>query len=89
MLKETITVTFPNTAVLYLRCTRNTPDKMGYIIKTPGGVVSYDIPVMKTKSYTLDEIFEKRLLLLIPFHIFSYEKGFPEYNIDEQTFGGR
>lgn len=32
----------------------------------------------------MDEIFEKRLLLLIPFYIFSHEKNFPEYNNSEQ-----
>lgn len=39
---------------------------------------------MKVQAYSLDEIFEKRLLLLIPFYIFSHEKNFPEYNNSEQ-----
>lgn len=34
--------------------------------------------------YSLNDIFEKRLLMLIPFYIFSYEKSFPEYNSNEQ-----
>ena len=46
--------------------------------------MQYDIPIMKVQAYTLDEIFEKRLLLLIPFYIFSHEKRFPEYNSNEQ-----
>ena len=29
-------------------------------------------------------IFEKRLLILIPYYIFSHEKSFPEYNSNEQ-----
>lgn len=82
--EETLTVTFPNTAVLYLRTYKNTPDKMKYVIITPGGTVRYDVPVMKVQNYTLDDIFEKRLLLLIPFYIFSYEKSFPEYNSSGQ-----
>ena len=82
--EETLTVTFPNTAVLYLRNYRKTPDKMKYVIVTPGGTVKYDIPLMKVQNYTLDDIFEKRLLLLIPFYIFSHEKNFPEYNSNEQ-----
>ena len=32
----------------------------------------------------MDEIFEKRLFFLIPFHIFVYEKDFKEYDTDEQ-----
>ena len=43
------------------------------------GGVSYQIPVMKTQQYTLDEIFEKRLLFLIPFYIFIHESRFDEY----------
>lgn len=84
VMEETLTVTFPNTAVLYLRTYQKTPDKMKYVIVTPGGTVQYDIPVMKVQKYPLDDIFEKRLLMLIPFYIFSHENGFPEYNSNEQ-----
>ena len=82
--EETLTVTFPNTAVLYLRAYKKTPDKMKYVIVTPGGTVQYDVPIMKVQTYSLDNIFEKRLLMLIPFYIFSHEKSFPEYNSNEQ-----
>lgn len=82
--EETLTVTFPNTAVLYLRTYQNTPDKMKYVIVTPGGTVQYDVPIMKVQAYTLDDIFEKRLLMLIPFYIFSHEKKFSEYNSNVQ-----
>ena len=82
--EETLTVTFPNTAVMYLRSYKKTPDKMKYVIVTPGGTVQYDVPIMKVQSYSLDEIFEKRLLMLIPFYIFSHEKSFSEYNNNEQ-----
>ena len=47
VMEETLTVAFPNTAVLYLRSYKKTPDKMRYVIVTPGGTVQYDIPVMK------------------------------------------
>ncbi len=82
--EETLTVTFPNTAVLYLRTYKKTPDKMKYVIITPGGTVQYDILIMKVQTYSLDDIFEKRLLMLIPFYIFSHENRFPEYNSNEQ-----
>lgn len=82
--EETLTVTFPNTAVLYLRSYKKTPDKMKYVIITPGGTVQYDIPIMKVQTYSLDDLFEKRLLMLIPFYIFSHENNFPEYNSNEQ-----
>jgi len=82
--EETLTVAFPNTAVLYLRTYKTTPDKLKYIIATPGGTVQYDVPIMKVQTYSLDDIFKKHLLMLIPFYIFSHEKKFPEYNSNEQ-----
>jgi len=86
--EETLTVTFPNTAVLYLRMYKKAPDKMKYVIATPGGTVQYDVPIMKVQAYSLDDIFDKRLLMLIPFYIFSHEKSFPEYNSNEQKLEG-
>lgn len=50
----------------------------------PGGTVQYDVPIMKVQTYSRDDIFEKGLLMLIPFYIFSHEKSFPEYNSNEQ-----
>lgn len=81
---ETLTITFPNTAVLYLRTYKKTFDKMRYVIRTPGGMVEYDVPIMKVQEYSLDEIFSKNLLLLIPFYIFSHEKDFVVYNTDKK-----
>ena len=80
--ENVLTVTFPHPAVLYLRCSESTPDKMKIKMVTPGGEVAYDIPLMKSQQYTIDEIFEKRLLFLIPFYIFSHEKRFEEYEKD-------
>ena len=57
---------------------------MKYVIITPGGTVKYDVPIMKVQTYSLDDIFEKRLLMLIPFYIFSHENSFLEYNSNEQ-----
>lgn len=82
--EDTLEVTIPNSAVLFLRSTGSTPDKMKVKINTPGGTVVYDVMVMKAKNYTLKEIFEKKLLFLIPFYIFTYESGFAEYNSDAE-----
>ena len=82
--EDELTVTFPHSAVLYLRHTRSTPDSMIMKIRTPGGNVSYEIPVLKVQQYTLDELFEKKLLFLIPFYIFSFEHDFPKYELDSE-----
>lgn len=86
--KETLTVTFPNTAVLHLRVRKKTPDRMQYIIVTPGGTVKYDVPVMKVQAYSLDDIFDRHLLMLIPFYIFSHESRFAEYNNNGNKLAG-
>ncbi|MCM1258464.1 MAG: hypothetical protein NC307_11500 [Roseburia sp.] len=79
-----LTVTFPHSAVLFLRCSKSTPDKMKIRMVTPGGCQEYDILVMKSKQYSLEEIFVKRLLFLIPFYIFSHESRLAEYERDEE-----
>ena len=83
MSEDKLTVNFPNTAVLYLRHNKETPDQMKIEICVPRAACSYSVPVMKVQSYSIEEIFEKNLLFLIPFHIFSYEKHFKEYETDE------
>lgn len=79
---NTLTVRFPNSAVLFLRSDRKTPDRLDMRIETPGGNINYGIPIMKLQEYSIDDIFNKNLLFLIPFHIFHHEKRLPEYNVD-------
>jgi hypothetical protein len=74
---ERLTVEFPHTAVLYLRGGKNV-DNYRFTIKTPGGTVEYDVPLIKMQQYSLDEIFEKKLYMLIPFYIFTKESEFQE-----------
>lgn len=78
-----LTVTLPHSAVLFLRHHTSTPDTLKIRMITPGGTVEYDIQVMKSQQYALEEIFEKNLLLLIPFYIFSHETRFKEYEKDK------
>ena len=77
---DTLTVEFPNSAVLFLRCDAKTPNQLKLCLKTPGGDVRYNIPVMKQNNYEIDKIFQKDLLFLIPFNIFTHESKLPEYD---------
>lgn len=78
-------VKFPKSAILYLRSNENTPDVMRIEIAIPDGkTLGYDVPALKVKNYSIDEIFEKDLLFLIPFYIFSHEHRFKVYNEDKQ-----
>lgn len=79
-----LTVTFPHSAVLFLRHGKNTPHQMKVVIKTPGTDAVYEIPVVKSQEYQIEDIFQKGLLFLIPFYIFSHESQFEVYNTDEK-----
>ena len=81
----TLRVTIPHSAVLFLRSNSSTPDKMGILIETPGGTVAFDVLVMEIRRYTLEELFAKRLLFLIPCYIFTHEARFEEYDEDMES----
>ena len=83
--KYKLTVTIPNAAVFFLRSKKSTPNSMNIVINTPGGSVSFNVPVMKVQSYSLEQIFDKNLLFLLPFYIFNLEKNFPQYEASEEA----
>ena len=60
---DKLTVRYPQSAVLFLRHTRNTPDIMHIYVETSQGRVLQEVRVVKLKNYSLDKIFEKRLFL--------------------------
>lgn len=71
-------VEFPQSAILYLRSTRNTPDAMYIEIRVPGDSCCYRVPCLKIRDYSAGDIFKKLLYFFIPFHIFTYESHFAE-----------
>ena len=85
VIENKLIVRFPNSAVLYLRSTVNTPDTSVIQIETPGGNVSYEVRNLKIKEYSIEEIFRKNLLLLIPFHIFTFESRLESIESDEKS----
>lgn len=78
-----LNVNFPNSAILYLRHTQNTPNWYEVVINAPSGSLKYRVPTMKAKEYNIDEIFEKQLFFLIPFYIFSFESSLNTINQNE------
>ena len=78
-----LTVTFPESAVLYLRHNSTTPDQLTVRILTKGGEFSYQIPTIKVQNFSLDDILEGQMLFLIPFYIFRYEKQFSEIELHD------
>lgn len=80
LFKETLVVRFPESAILYLRQNESVPDVYEIQIHTPNGCISYHVPTLKVQQYDIETIFEKNLLFLIPFYIFTYEKQFYKIN---------
>lgn len=73
---------FPHSAVIYLRGTRKKSLRME-LIMPDGKIVRYQVPVLCVQKYTKDEIFQKKLLFLLPFYIMRYEKDKKKINKSE------
>ena len=72
--KGIIEIDFPESCVLYLRNHRDMPDHHTARIRfADGQTVTYKGPVIMAQDYTVDSIFEKRLLALLPYRILRYE----------------
>ena len=78
-----LTVSFPHSAVMALRYAEKSPDTMKINVVTPSGQTSYMVPIIKVQQYSLDELFEKKLLFFLPFYIFSHEKELAECDSNE------
>ena len=69
-------VEFPRSCVIYLRSTKNTPDVEEVELLLPDGQMCvYRVPTVKMEHYTKDSIFEKNLLMLLPFYVVRYEES--------------
>ena len=51
------------------------PDFLEMVMAMPDGrKLEYQVPVVHVQAYTKDEIFQKKLIFLLPFYIMRYEK---------------
>ena len=80
-------IEFPKSCVLFLRSSENTPDYLEANVVFPdGNTYLYSIPAIKMADYTKDSIFEKNLLMLLPFYIMRYEKKGHDFNNNPELF---
>lgn len=79
-----LNVHFPDSAIVYLRKSKNILSNMKICIHTSGGSVDYKIPVLNVTDYDIKTIFKKKLLFLLPFHIFTYEENLEEFEKSEE-----
>ena len=76
-------IRFPESAVLYLRHNSNTPDVLTVKVEMPDGQqVEYATKAIKAQNYTKDELFQKKLLALVPFYLMRFEDRFSEMEQD-------
>ena len=87
---NTLKIKLARSAVIYLRSDEKSPDFLKVIIgiEDEKKVLEYDMPILKIKNYSIDQILEKDLLFLLPFHFFVYEGKLKEYNEDERKLSG-
>ncbi len=71
---DMIEINFPESCVLYIRNHRDMPDHHEARVRfADGQMVTYKVPIIMAQDYTVNNIFEKRLLALLPYHILRYE----------------
>lgn len=67
-------IEFPQSCVLYVRNHRSLPQYHEAIVRfSDGQQVHYRIPIIHAQHYTVNDMFEKKLLILLPYHILRYE----------------
>lgn len=67
-------ITLPQTTVLYLRHTEDMPDEFKVRIHYGEQAIDYKAPIVKAQMFTLQEIMEKELYILVPFYLMRYER---------------
>lgn len=81
---DVIKLRFPRTGLLLLRASDSAPAKAKIEMELPNGQCpSYEVPIIKVSDYSIDEIFNKKLYMLIPFYAFNYESRLDELNGSE------
>ncbi len=71
---EEVTIVFPQPAVIYLRNSETTPDKITVKLSFPGNTVSYEAAVKKLSDYTVEDLFKQFAYPLMSFYPLNYEK---------------
>ncbi len=75
---------FPNTGILLLRESNDAPKKAVIDLEMPSGEqLSYDVQIIKMSDYSLEDIFDKSLYMLLPFYIFKFERQFGDIDNDQ------
>ena len=70
-----ITVKFPRSIVMYWETTKNTPDVVTLRLEFPDGeTYDYQVKSFKFLDYTMKELEEKNMVILLPFYLLKLRK---------------
>lgn len=68
--KEVFEIKFPDSCILYLTQNKKIENVATMKVHFADGYVhTYKVPIMKAQEYTKEEIFQKNLLVLLPYYI--------------------
>ena len=70
----TYRIQLPHPCILYLRGENQTRYLSMELVLFDGQIIKYQAPVIRMEWYPLNEIFEKNLVMLLPFYMMRYEK---------------
>ena len=65
---------FPQSCVLYLCGTKKRDTISVEIVMPDGNAVEYTVPVVQVQRFTCDDMMQKHLLFLLPYHVIKYEQ---------------
>ena len=65
---------FPQSCVLYLRGIKKRDTISVEIVMPNGDTVEYTVPVVQVQEFTCDDMMQKHLLFLLPYHVIKYEQ---------------
>ena len=73
--KEPLSFQFPQSCMVCVRPGIEKEDALKLQIVMPNGEKAlYEVPVVQAQNFTKEDMFQKRLLILIPFYVLRYEK---------------
>lgn len=82
---EVTEISFPESCVIYVRNHRTVQKQHTLMVRFPNGQkVCYTVPIVKVSDYSVDEIFQKRLIAFLPYYILRYESFLKSNSINEK-----
>lgn len=78
-------IPFPEVAVLYLKGKGSDSIEESIVrLELPDRTIDYKMKALRFRRYTIDELFDKKLYVLLPFTLFLYDGKLDKINSDDE-----